>query len=68
MAATVEVQDDAMVFPASVQQRGWWLYCSDELVQSVVGLAAEQKPTATADELLRCLVHYMHEDCILDLV
>ena len=67
VAAPVEVQGDAMVFPAEVQRRGWWLYCSDDLVRDVVDLATEQKPAVTPGELLRCLVHYLHEDAYLDL-
>ena len=68
LAAPAGVRDGELVFPACVEQAGWWLYCSDRSVQDVVDRAVRQRPTAIPDDLLRCLVHYMHEDSFLELV
>ncbi|MCL2310269.1 MAG: hypothetical protein FWC42_08380 [Proteobacteria bacterium] len=68
VAEKVQVTDDCEeIYPKSATDRGFWIYCSDELIQDVVGLAVSQKPTASLSDLLRCLEHYIRRDCFLDL-
>jgi hypothetical protein len=59
--------DDLEIFPQQVAERGWWIYCSDELVQDVIDLAIGQKPNASSAEMLKCLIHYIKNDDFLDL-
>lgn len=60
--------DDKEIYPESASSRGFWIYCSGELVQDVVGLAMEQMPAASADSLLSCVEYYIRNDDYLDLL
>ncbi len=59
--------DGVEVYPTLARENGFWIYCSDELIQDVVDLAIEQKPAATTSELIRCIEHYLSNDDFLDL-
>lgn len=68
VAEKVQVTDESEeIYPKSAVDRGFWLYCSDELIQDVVSLAIRQKPTASLSDLLRCLEYYIRRDDFLDL-
>jgi hypothetical protein len=64
---SIVTDEDAEIFPDAVRSRGWWIYCSDELLQDVVDLAVEQKTSASAEEILKCLRYYLEHDDFLDL-
>lgn len=65
---SVQVNDDYIeIYPESATSRNFWIYCSNELIQDVVDLATRQKPTATHEELLMCLEHYLERDDFKDL-
>jgi hypothetical protein len=69
VASPSEVTDDDLeIFPQQVTERGWWLYCSDELVQDVVDLAISQKPNVSPAEMLKCLIYHMKNDDFLDII
>jgi len=59
--------DDEEIYPALARENGLWIYCNNELIQDVVDLAVKQKPSATPDELVKCLEHYIAKDNFLDL-
>ncbi|MDR6982171.1 hypothetical protein J2X32_000779 [Rheinheimera pacifica] len=60
--------DDDEIYPVLAQQNGLWIYCSDELIQDVISLAIEQKPSASHTELIECIEYYLQKDTFLDLV
>ncbi|MPV71352.1 hypothetical protein [Burkholderia sp. BE17] len=65
---TVQVDDnDEEVYPSEVKERGYVFLYSGENFQAVVDLAYKQKPTASAEEVIRCLNHYAQHDDFLDL-
>ncbi|WP_175999288.1 DUF7716 domain-containing protein [Burkholderia stabilis] len=59
--------DDNEIFPGSVTalhlERGYMR----EHLQDVIDLAYKQKPTASIEEIIRCLNHYAEYDDFLDL-
>ena len=68
IAETIKVsKDDIEIYPEAALSRGFWIYCSGELIQDVISLAIEQKPNANGEELLMCLEHYIEFDDYLDL-
>lgn len=65
---TVQADDDGEEFyPAQVNDLGYSFLYSGENFQAVVDLAYRQKPTATIEEVVRCLNHYEQYDDFLDL-
>ena len=59
--------EDNEVFPASVIAMGLERGYMQEHFEDVVDLAYKQKPTASTDEMIRCLSHYAQHDSFLDL-
>ena len=59
--------DDNEVLPQSVTALGLEQGYMREHFQDVVDLAYKQKPTASAEEVVRCLNHYAQHDDFLDL-
>ncbi|GAB7537713.1 DUF7716 domain-containing protein [Burkholderia sp. 3C] len=59
--------DDNEVLPQSVTALGLEQGYMREHFQDVVDLAYKQKPTASVDEVVRCLNHYAQRDDFLDL-
>lgn len=59
--------DDNEVLPQSVIALGLEMGYMREHFQDVVDLAYKQKPTASSEEIIRCLNHYAEYDDFLDL-
>ncbi|RQS28080.1 hypothetical protein DIE03_19815 [Burkholderia sp. Bp8992] len=59
--------DDNEVLPKSVLALGLEIGYGREHFQNVVDLAYKQKPTASSEEVIRCLNHYATYDDFLDL-
>ncbi|HDR9587351.1 TPA: hypothetical protein QDC22_004999 [Burkholderia stabilis] len=59
--------DDNEVLPESVVTMGLEIGYRREHFQDVVDLAYKQKPTASSEEVIRCLNHYATYDDFLDL-
>lgn len=59
--------DDKEVYPEEVNRLGYAFLYSGENFQAVIDLAYRQKPTASTDEIVRCLNHYAENDDFLDL-
>ncbi len=59
--------DDNEVFPESVIALGLEQGYMREHLQDVIDLAYKQKPTASTEEVVRCLNHYSKYDDFLDL-
>jgi len=66
LAAPVEVENDRDVFPRIVVENGYWIYCSDELLQDVVDVALGQNPNVSDERLKDALRHYLEKDNFLD--
>ena len=68
VAEPVEVTDaDKEIYPLLAIEKGFWIYCRDELIQDVIDLAIKQKPAVTPAELLECLEYYIEKDDFYDL-
>lgn len=59
--------DDNEVFPESVIALGLERGYMQEHFEDVVDVAYKQKPTASTEEVIRCLNHYAQHDSFLDL-
>ncbi|MBU9402735.1 DUF7716 domain-containing protein [Burkholderia multivorans] len=59
--------EDNEVLPESVVELGLEQGYMREHLQDVVDLAYKQKPTASIDEVIKCLNHYSKYDDFLDL-
>ncbi|MET0333565.1 MAG: hypothetical protein ABW190_04790 [Rhizobacter sp.] len=66
VAAPVEVENDRDVFPPIVVKHGYWIYCSDQLIQDVVDVALGQNASVGNERLLEALRHYLRKDNFLD--
>jgi hypothetical protein len=60
-------EDDNEVYPANVKANNLEFGYSRDHFQDVVDLAFRQKPSASADEVVRALNHYAEHDDFLDL-
>ena len=68
VGGTVQADDDGEKFyPAAVNDLGYSFLYSGENFQAVVDLAYRQKPTASIEEVVRCLNHYAQYDDFQDL-
>lgn len=59
--------DDNEVFPESVIALGLERGYMQEHFEDVVDVAYKQRPTASADDVIRCLNYYAQHDSFLDL-
>ena len=66
VSAPVTVENDRDVFPQIVVENGYWIFCSDQLLQDVVDVAVGQNSQVSDEKLREALLHYLQKDNFLD--
>lgn len=66
VAENTTVDDNNECLPSEINSMGWGLYCYGQNLVDIVSAAVQQKPGASAQELLYALNYYMDNDSFID--